>query len=250
MRAFAVFAALLPALSQPSVERERALGAMLARELRARSEPVSQPEVQAYVRRLVDRLANAQPSPARLEAEVISFAHPEPIAFFGYLFVPADFFFRADDEAEFAAMLAHMIGHVVLRHGAGDQQPGQVPLMFWGGYYGAHAESTMVRKWPITWRARVSGAELEADRFAIELAARAGFPPSALRRYIERVQIADQPGSVLPPRETRLREIDRLRLSFPDPDFVPSGEFSQVREILRRFAPPPRRPPTLLPSVR
>jgi predicted Zn-dependent protease len=224
---------------------------MLARELRSTSEPVSQPEVQGYVRRLVDRLTNAQPIPARLETEVISFSHPEPIAFFSHLFVPAGFFFRADDEAEFAAMLAHTIGHLSLRHGIGQQsQPGQIPLMFWGGNLGAHAESTIVRNWPMIARARLPNAELEADRFAIELAARAGFPPSALRRYLERVQIADQPGSVLPPRETRLREIDRILVSLPDPGFAPSDEFSQVRETLRRFAPPARRPPTLMPSAR
>lgn len=218
---------------------------MLARELRARSEPVAQSEVQAYVRRIVDRLTETQ-----VEIEVISYAHPEPTAFFGHLFIPVEFFFRAADEAEFAAMLAHMIGHLTLRHGISELQPGQIPLMFWGGAFGAHAESTVVRVWPIFARALLPQAELDADRFAIALAARAGFPPSALRRYLDRVQIANQPGSVLPTREMRLGEIDRHLQAFPDPDFIRGDDFTQVRELLRRFASIPRRQPTLEPLQR
>jgi len=43
----------------------------------------------------------------------------------GYLFIPANLFLAAGDEAEFAGMLAHSMAHIVARHGTRQAIRGQ-----------------------------------------------------------------------------------------------------------------------------
>jgi predicted Zn-dependent protease len=58
----------------------------------------------------------------------------------GYVFVPAGLFLAAQDEAEFAGMLAHAMGHIALRHGTRQATRGvlikqrSIPLIFMGGW--------------------------------------------------------------------------------------------------------------------
>lgn len=91
------------------VHKERALGEALLRDA-ARFENT---EVAAYVDRVGARLGGG------FRVVVIAGNKGEPVALPGQIVtVPAGFLLAVEDEAEFAGMLAHAMGHSALRPGA------------------------------------------------------------------------------------------------------------------------------------
>jgi predicted Zn-dependent protease len=200
---FLIFAALLPAQEPPtanaySLEKEGALGKQLAGDMRQRSTPIDNPVVQDYVERLGRRIA-AQISNARFPftfsviLEDQCSAHEPAVLPAGYLFVPAALFTAAQDEAEFAGMLAHAMQHVVQRHGTRQATRGvlvnyaTVPLIFMGGAAGCTHKMAI----PSRFLELQRKDELEADALAVRSMAQSGFDPKAMVRYLERVQEAD-----------------------------------------------------------
>jgi predicted Zn-dependent protease len=113
-----------------SLEKEAALGKQLAAEVRQRTTPIQNPAAQDYVNRLGNRLASHTDTKVPFTFSVVaedpcSTTH-EPVALpGGYVFVPAALFIAAQDEAEFAGMLAHSIMHVAARHGTRMATPTQ-----------------------------------------------------------------------------------------------------------------------------
>jgi predicted Zn-dependent protease len=163
--------------------------------------------------------------------------------------VPAALFLAARDEAEFAALLAHGMQHVALRHGLRQSTPsGQfatVPLIFLGGWPTGSAGFAI----PAGFALEQRKLELDADAHAVESLAAAGFDPAALLRYLARVQ-ADTPVSKtvspLPTKEERLAAL-RSRIGqiaakpyeAGSPEFLRlQGEVRRVKEAPARIVPP------------
>jgi len=188
-----------------SLEKERALGAHMAAEIRKVSPPFPVPEVVAYVERMGARLAAFVPS-GSFRFEVVGAGRAEPMGLpGGVVFVPATFLLMAEDEAEVAAMMAHAMGHVALRHGFVSlraTKEGAIPLLFMGGWMGSHASAEeRTALIPAGFLGSVRSNELEADRFGAELAGKAGYDAAALARYVQRVQPEDWNEHVaLPPK--------------------------------------------------
>ncbi|MGH9632947.1 MAG: M48 family metalloprotease [Bryobacteraceae bacterium] len=262
----AVYALLtMPLLAQQdvslySVEKERFLGQRLASEVKRQSKPLDHPLVDAYVKRTGRELAgHLADSPFVYSFEVILAANTEPISLpGGIILIPARFFLTARDEAEFIGMLAHSIGHIALRHGTRTAMRGQavnmasIPLVFMGGWMGAHADGRGTALVPIGFLKFQRTYELEADRFGIELAARAGYDAAAFRRYIERAQPPDADSdprmAPLPARDVRLAGMDELLRSLPvPPPSSSAAEFERIQEAVREALgrPAQRRAPTL-----
>ena len=96
-----------------SLEKERALEQQLANEIRQKTTALNSPRVQEYVDHLGQKIA-PQIQGARFDdtfnviADDTSRTTHEPIALpGGAIFIPAALFPGANDEAEFAGMLAH-----------------------------------------------------------------------------------------------------------------------------------------------
>jgi beta-barrel assembly-enhancing protease len=232
-----------------SKEKEAALGAGLAEDARRQTTKLDNPEVQAYVERVGRRLA------AHLPDTSLTFTFAvitddrggpthEPIAIpGGYLFVPTSLVLAAQDEAEFAGMLAHAMIHVAARHGTREARRSQIahetaiPLIYIGGVEVARIllPAGILKMW----RAN----ELEADRVAIPTMAAAGYDPAALVRYISRVQpettVQTQVHSPLPAREQRIAAMEEA--------IGKLGDFARIQQTVRDAMPKPqeRRPPTL-----
>ena len=166
------------AVAQPiQPEKERALGRGLADAMRREAGPIDNPELAAFVQRVGQRLAGA----SQYEFSLIGpNGANEPVGLPGQIIlVPSSFFRQANDEAEFAALVAHAMAHVDLRHGLPQPQPGtNIPLI----YLGHH---TLV---PMAYREQARRNELEADRHAIEITARAGYDAAALSAYLRRIK--------------------------------------------------------------
>jgi predicted Zn-dependent protease len=240
-----------------STEREAALGAQIAQEIRRQSTVIESPAVLYYIHRVSEKLSAQVPQLPPLKLELTSDfdtgAAPlhEPIALpGGYTFIRARLFLSAQDEAEFATMLAHAIAHVAERHGTRMATRVQVsnlasiPLVFTGPM---HASSLL----PQGLLKFARADELEADKLAARISAAAGYDPQALVRYIDRSQ-TDQPNperSPLPPREERIASLTEFIRTLPDNTFSAGPEFQSIRDEVRRLLnqPPPEKkePPSL-----
>lgn len=228
-----------------NVEKERALGAGLAGEIRKEAKAFGDAEVSAYVERVGRKLSAFLPG-SDFRFEVVIADRAEPIGLpGGFVLVPASFLVAVEDEAEFVAMLAHAMGHVSLRHGfpvIRQPQEGQIPLLFMGGWAGVHANTQQGQVLvPQGFLASLRKFELEADRFAVDLAGKAGYDPGALARYIRRVQPADSGRpSPLPAKGERLGALEDTLAQ----GSVGGSEFQRMQELVRG-AVPVRKAPSL-----
>jgi predicted Zn-dependent protease len=228
-------------------QKEAALGKRLADELRKRTTPIENPTVHVYVDRLGQTLAAHMPrSQVHFTFSVIAedpcpTIHEASALPGGYVFIPAALFLATRDEAEFAAMLAHAMAHIVARQGnVQPTGPASVPLIF-----GAGGSCTEGGALPVGFTATQRGFELQADAWSLQTMAQAGFDPKALVRYTER----EQPGpldqrsvelSPIPPRDQRVAAMTSIIEGLKAPNYPAraDGDFAAAREEVRRFVLP------------
>ncbi len=218
-----------------TLEKERALGAAMAAEIRRQSRPLDIADVSSYLERVGARLGAFVPGGV-FRFEVVVEEGAEPIGLpGGFVLIPASFFLAVDDEAEFAGMVGHAMGHVFLRHSlvtAGRTQEWTIPLVFMGGWRGVHANTRNGKSLvPATFNEVIRTNELEADRFGADLAGRAGYDPAGVARYFRRVQPEQSAAySALPMKAVRLAA---LADTAERGGAVGGSEFSSVREKVR-----------------
>ena len=230
-----------------SIEKEEALGRQLAEDLRSRSKPIDSPIVQAYLERIGQRIAsNISNAPFSFEFAAIDGVPcrdvPEPAALpGGHIFVSTNLLLAVRDEAEFAAILAHAMQHVALRHGTRQATRGvamnyaSVPLIFTGGPCGVSSLTI-----PAGFMAQRRLDEQEADSAAANTLARAGIDPKSLERYIQRTVTNSA---------HRLAALTAVTEQMPAvATTATSNEFEAAREEVRRLTMSQARakePPTL-----
>jgi beta-barrel assembly-enhancing protease len=225
--------------SPDSPQKQAAFGASLARTFRQNTTPLDSAAALDYVRRLGARLAAQLPEPhANFTFELIKSDScgglHEPCSFpGGHIFVPASLFLAAQDEAEFAAMLAHAMAYV---------QEGSVEFVpaGWSGF-GA----------PLDSQAFVSALQLQAQRsnqrradlLAVKLTSAAGYDPQALVRYFDRVwQPESAPRSAgkkylatfYDSRDTRIANIQTAIQALPPQ--TSAGEFLDIQDQVRSLS--------------
>jgi predicted Zn-dependent protease len=189
----------LPLLAQRdfSAEKQRVLNEHLATRVRQSSKPLANAEVNAYVRGVgASLLSRTTGNTVSFTFETIQSDRSEPEGLpGGEIFVPANFILAARDESEFAAMLAHAMGHVVLGHGTREMDRAKVvnlanvPLVFLGPMHADSRSGSVLA--PLAFFPELRSMEMEADRFAVELVSRAGYDPRALRSYLDRTLRAE-----------------------------------------------------------
>lgn len=178
-------------------EDEARLGAELAAEVQQREKILDDPEVQAWVKQVQDRIVEAVPDEDReFEFETLVIDDPDTVNAFalpgGHLFIYSGLIAAADSEAEVAAVLGHEVAHVTLDHPAQQlaarlgietlaaialgQRPGAIAQLATGiaaqGYIAAHSRED----------------EAEADRYGLSYLSGAGYDPEALASFFEKLQ--------------------------------------------------------------
>ncbi|MGH9720742.1 MAG: M48 family metalloprotease [Bryobacteraceae bacterium] len=239
-----------------SKEKEAALGAELAKEVRRTNQVLASERARLYVERIGRDLAAQLPelSPA-FTFEILAGAGDsmrEPYALpGGHVFVPAGLFFGAENEAELAGLLAHAMAHAAARHATRLATRGQlieqagIPLINMGGWGGKQAAL------PLAFLSIQRRFELEADGIALPMMARAGYDPSALLRYVDRVQVDEKIRlhSAVPARDERIDKIKRAIADLPARVYTGDNiEFEHVRAEVRALeaqAVKPPEPPSL-----
>jgi predicted Zn-dependent protease len=233
-----------------SLEKEAALGAELAKEVRRTTHPLEgAPTAQQYLTRIALALRPGLPDPHQtfrftIVADPIGGATHEPCAIpGGDIFAPANLILKAHNEAELAGMLAHSMAHIAERHATrlatqGQMaNPGTIPLII-----AARCNSNLLT--PIGLLKYQRDHELEADLDALRMMHAAGYDPNALRDYIARVEPTAQP---------RIEHIAQLIKQLPaQANYRESTEFpsiqAQIASLMQshvsQFKPPTLKRPS------
>jgi predicted Zn-dependent protease len=241
--AFAFFCLTLAAQDRP-LDKEAALGRQMAEEIRRSTTLVEPQAVQDYVTQLGARLAAQLPNSAFaytisvVDTDETNALHQPLVLPGGYIFVPLSLLLAANDEAEFAGMLAQAMARRPLQ--IKNNGAGTIPIVFVGGW----GDSLLIPSAEVDqWRSM----ELQADTSAAVAMSRAGFDPAALVRYMERLQPPDRRYSAFPPRASRIAALEQTIRDLPPSAHMQSDEFYRIQELARPATSKPRSP-TLRPS--
>jgi beta-barrel assembly-enhancing protease len=236
-----------------SLEKEIALGKMLAQEVERSSKMIDDPVVTEYVNRVGQNLVRNSDAKVPFTIKVIdsdevnAFALPG-----GYFYVYSGLVLRAQEESELAGVMAHEIAHVAARHGTKQATKGElvqlasIPAMIflpygWAGY-GIYQGMNLAI--PLTFLKFSRDAEREADFLGLQYMYKAGYDPNSFVSFFERLQADEKrrPGTIVkafsthPPTPDRIesaqKEIARI-LPAREEYVVTTSEFDSVKSRLR-----------------
>jgi hypothetical protein len=146
-------------------EKELVLAERLREEYRREEKAIALPEVQAYVQQLGGSMGEVRFELVYLKAE-------DPIVLpTSWVLVPVRALLVAKNEAEFARVLGHAVGHVVLRHGHQALRGGAT--MFWPN---VHPDPLRKAPIPTGFRKWQELFEVEAEKYGAEVVSRAVLP--------------------------------------------------------------------------
>ena len=214
-----------------SLEKEVALGRMLAREVDQQSKLITDPAVNEFVNRVTQNIVLNSDAKVPFTVKVVdsdevnAFALPG-----GFLYVNRGLIEAADNEAEIAGVMAHEIAHVCARHGVEQASKGtlinyaSIPLIFLGGIGGYAIQQAAGLAIPLGFLKFSRGAEREADRLGAQYMWAAGYDPQALASFFEKLMARDKrkPGtlskmfSTHPYTGDRITAVSELVAKFPD----------------------------------
>ena len=215
--------------SQDDVETEIVFGRELASKILGKYPPLKNDKLNGYVNKVGQVVAQHSERPELdyhfvvLDTDIINaFAAPG-----GYIFITKGTLDHIHDESELAAIIAHEIGHVELRHYVkkvglrsqkGNAEEGLGAILSGGDRAAMQAfnealDATM--EILFTKGLQSKKDEYEADQTSVFLLANSGYDPSALKRYFSRIlKIHSADTKILaethPPLTDRMTEITTL----------------------------------------
>lgn len=228
MRWFSVFLLATAASAQISTQKEIALGKAVASDFERRVALLPDPRVAAYVRKVAARLVQ----PGRPGYEVIAHvtdSHATRAAAFpgGHLYIDAKLILEAHSEAELAAVLAHELAHVSLRHGLTSHGLATIPIIFL-------AECSRFGNPTPMMNSLSSLQEREADLLALQYMFDARYDPNSLVDFFARWK----PGPDLHDARQRAQELSTPGALITTSEFQQAWEHLQVLRPARQFKPP------------
>jgi predicted Zn-dependent protease len=149
----------------------------------------------------------------------------------GPVFLSVDLIEKLDNEAELAAVLAHAIAHVALRHSTRTATRAQIARM-------AATPATVVNVTllNIAFKKFTRGYEMDADTMAVQLMTGAAYDPRGLLSYIRKVP-SPRPmvvmSSPFPSPEVRIRNVEDWIGSLPVKTYAAeSGGFAMWKRAV------------------
>lgn len=177
-----------------SLKREHELGENMAAALDRSTKIITDPVVNAYVNRLVQRLVRYSDADIPFIVKVIDYGDT-PRAYGlpgGFLYVDSALILSADGEAELAAIMAREIGHVAARHATRALTRKEFckmldSLAYLAGPAGAGFADIGGLAGPLSVKKFSRDSEYEADLLGLEYAYAAGYDPDALLAALEKL---------------------------------------------------------------
>jgi predicted Zn-dependent protease len=193
-----------PEVALISAEKERQLGDDAARMVETEMGLVTDPALLPYVQRVGARLAKLSPrQDVSYTFQIVDIAAPNAFALpNGNIYVSRGLLALAATEDELAGTLAHELAHVAARHTvrSANVAAATSPFRILTGIAGVGETASEAFLAPYS-----REQEREADTLGLDLAARAGYDPTALPRLLESLE-----------REAALRREGPARQSFFD----------------------------------
>ncbi len=233
-----------------SIEKEIALGKVLAQQVRRNSRTIDDPVISEYINRVAQNLARNSDARVPLVTEVIQDDSVNALSLpGGYFFVNTGLIETAETEAELAGGMAHEIAHIAARHSTRQASRGQVaqmatiPLIFMGGWAGYGASQAAGPLTALTFSQFSQAFENEADMLGLQYLYKTGYDPNGMVDIFERIDSLQRqrPGKVSklfathPPTGDRIikvqKDIDEFLKSQPQ-YVVTTSEFNQVKARL------------------
>jgi predicted Zn-dependent protease len=181
----------------PDLEAEIEIGRGAAASLEQWTPLIQDMDVRNYVNRVGQNIVSNSDAKVPFTIEVIDSDAIDALALpGGFLYVTKGLILAADNEAELAGLFAHHVAHVAARHAMEGQ--GRInllnvanvpPSIFSGGIPAAIVRDALAIGVPISFLAFSRAAEEEADWLGLQYMIRAGYDPSAMLRFFERLQV-------------------------------------------------------------
>jgi len=235
-----------------SLEKEIALGKMLAQQVEQSAKLVDDPVITEYVDRVAQNLVRNSDARVPFTVKVIDSGEINAFALpGGFFFVNSGLVLAADEEAELAGVMAHEIAHVTARHGTKQATKGQIaqwamiPVMILlpAGAVGYAIYQGLSFGLPLAFLKFSRNAEREADFLGLQYMYKAGYDPTSFITFFEKLREKERksPGSVPkvfsshPPTKERVSkaqaEIAEL-LPAREEYVVTTSEFDQIKQRL------------------
>ncbi len=246
---FFFLGSLAKGVSAMTTEEEKKLGKRVLLEIQKEADFVRDLNVQAYVERigysLVDQLG---PTPFEFKFYVVNALDPNAFAIpGGYIFVTTGLIVLADNEQEIAGVLSHEISHVTQRHVAQMIEKSKrlnlatLAAMIAGILAGRGGAGTAAA---VSMAQATAGAltlkytremETDADQNGLHLLIKAGYDPTALITFFNKLQkvslvmAPNIPAYLLthPTTENRIALLDNLLQMGPKP----TGPFRRIENF-------------------
>jgi predicted Zn-dependent protease len=177
-----------------SLQQEVELGRKMAADVERQARLLDDPVVVEYVNRLSQNLVRNSDARVPFTVKVIDSTEVNAFALpGGFLFVNTGLLLRAENEAEFAGVLAHEIAHVAARHGTKQATRQQIanyvsmPLVLAGGWLGYAVRQLVGIAIPMGFMQFTRGMEKQADTLGLEYLYRSGYDPLAFVDFFERI---------------------------------------------------------------
>jgi beta-barrel assembly-enhancing protease len=256
-----------PARSYLSAAQERKLGESVMRQIRGSGGYLNDPEVNGYLNELGNRLVTAIPG-APFDFEFFAMADPGINAFAlpgGFVGVNTGTILLTQTESELASVLGHEISHVTQHHIArsvGAQRDAMLASLAalaaaivasrsHSSSSGDMAQAAVASAQGLAIQTQINFTrqnEYEADRLGFERTYAAGFDPSAMATFFQRLQKAsiwfegsspsyfhDHPEIYQRIAEAQARAYSKPVRQVPD-----SLDFQMVRALLKSYEGTPR----------
>ncbi|HVV46078.1 MAG TPA: M48 family metallopeptidase [Bryobacteraceae bacterium] len=205
-----------------SIPQEIELGRRMASEVETQAHIVDDPIISEYVNRVGQNLAKQANAPFSVTVKMIQSSEINAFTLpGGYVYVNSSILMMADNEAEFASVLAHEIGHAAARHATRQQSGSQLakiigtPLgILIPGLAGVAARQAAGVAAPVTSLHFSRAFETEADKLGVHYLYGAGYDPAASIDMFEKIASTERatPGRVAklflshPPTQDRIRK--------------------------------------------
>jgi len=232
-----------------SRDKEVNLGRQLATDIDGKAKFITDAQITEYVNRVGQNIVLRSDAKIPFTIKVVD--SPDVNAFAlpgGFLYINSGLLLAAESEAELAGVMAHEIAHVTARHGVEQATKGtlfqylSIPLVFVGGLPGVLLQNAANIFVPLSFLKFSRGAEEEADRLGLQYMWAAGYDPTEMLHFFEKLKAKEktEPGTLAkvfathPTTGKRMEKARSLLTRFPDQDeyVISTSEFQSVKEKL------------------
>jgi len=201
---------------------ETRLGQKVAAELERNVTLVNDADIQGYVDRIAQNIAKNSDAKFPVTIKVIQSNDVNATALpGGFIYINTGTIKAADNEAELAFVIAHLVGHVAARHATESSskatlmQIGSIPaITLTGGALGTAIQQSQIGT-PVGMFKLLRDDVNEADFLGLEYLYQAGYDPQGALRFLQKLAVLEASGpkepsmfSTHPPATDRIQRVE------------------------------------------